>query len=282
MTSFTQLCRNAWLGASAPLDALALEARLAWPQLFGLPVAGPMAQLYRDDDELETVVSLPNSLSFFLMRENFAARYRIQVYDRHGRRRAAGSCSVGPRETLQRPLRDLVSGGRLDSFGIFTVQAKYDRSAAGQLGFLRQTAPQFMTLFHGRGAAAATQPPQILHSHKRLRLAPVPRKPVVTDSQSLEQLAALSCLSAFVLNTCPSRLATTLTVARTSDGGVVWRQEVEIVGWGAHRFDLRPRDVEAADGEFYALRFDFDRYTGHRRPILFRRFANGLNTSNHA
>jgi hypothetical protein len=281
-SNLAQYCRNAWLTSRLPFDDLALRARLAWPGVFGVPVAGPMAQLYRADDELETVVSLPNSLSYFLLQEQFTTRYRIVAYDRHGRRIAAGSQDVGARATAHQRLRDLVDGGRLDSFGIFTVQAKYDRSAAPRLAFLRQTAPQFMTLFVGSGAAAGIQAPQILHSHKRLRLSPTRRRPVATASQSLEQLGALESLSAFVPNTCPSPLAITLTVTRAGDGEVVWKQAAEVAGWAVHRFELRPSEVSASGEEFYALRFDFDRYTGHRRPILFRRFPNGLVTSNHS
>jgi hypothetical protein len=240
-----------------------------------------MAQLYRESSTIETVVSLPNSLSYFLLQENFTTHYRLTVYDREGRRIATGKLDVGPRETLQRPLRELV-GGDIDEFGIFTVEARYDRGAAMQLGFLRQTAPQFMTLFRGRGALADRQAPQILHSHKRLRLAPVSRKSVVTESQSLEYLSAVDRLDIFVLNTSPSRTAALLKVSNAYDGQVIWENAFTVHGWAVHRLDLRPRDIANIGDQPCALRFDFDHSTGHRRPIVFRHFASGLFTSNHA
>jgi len=274
-------CRSLWFGIRLPADALITQAKITWPRVFGLPVAGPMAQLYRIDAAINTVVSLPNSLSYFFLQENFVIRYRLSVCDRKGRRIAFGSCDVGPQETVQRPLRDLVTGD-IDEFGIFAVEAKYDRTLAGRLGFLRQTVPQFMTMFLGCGDRAAMQAPQILHSHKRLRMLPVPLKPVTTKSQSLEYLSNLERLSIFVLNTSPTRSRMSLAVSRAYDGHLVWQQNFSVDGWAVHRLDLHPQDVAAVDHQPYALRFDFDRPTGHRRPILFRHFASGLFTSNHA
>jgi hypothetical protein len=276
----TELLRSAWRTARAPVSAIDHWTRERWPTVFGLPVESHLVQLYRADTDVDTQVSLANVLSFFLLEEGLRAKFRIAGYDRQGRLLAQTTHRLDRWQSFQGSLRDLI-GFELDEYGAFTIDASYDRETTKQLAKLGQTAPQFMTLYFPRRTDGG-QPPQILHSHKRLRLTPSIGSPVEWSSHCLERLSALAALDVFVINIDPVRLHAQIELRAVGSGDCVWRSAAAIPGWGTERFSAPVADFATTNGGLFSLHYRYDRPVSYRRPIIFRRFNSGLITANHS
>ena len=270
---------KAWISAAREVGRLAQRAKVTRPRLLGLPIKGPLVQLYRSDAEFDTEVSFVNYLSFYLLDEDLSITVTVTAYDREGRRLGRGRHCIGRRQALQRPLSDLV-GAKLDAHGLFTVTADYDDDAVERIAFLGQTAPQFMTLFVPRDGGAAA--PQILHSHKSFQRLPVPYSPCRWESPSIERIGAAETYSVFVLNACGARLRGRLDFSGTVDAAAAWRMDYSVPRLGVGRFDFRPAMLGIPLDQSYRFVCEFDRRTPHRKPILFRRFADGSITGNHS
>jgi hypothetical protein len=269
---------KAWIKAGREIERLTYRARIARPKLLGPAIRGPLVQLYRADASFDTEVSFVNYLSFYLLDEDLAITVTVTAYDRNGRRLGSGRHRIGRKQALQRRLADL-AGAALDTYGLFTVEAEYDPSAIDRIAFLGQTAPQFMTLFVPRADGAAA--PQILHSHKEFHRGGVPYSPCRWESPSVERPAAVEEYSVFVINGCGSRLN-----GRIGFSGIArpaaWSTEYSAPRWGVTRIDARPAAMGMALDQPFRFSCEFDRRTPHRKPILFRRFADGSITGNHS
>ena len=268
---------KAWIKAQREVERLTYRAKIAQPRLLGPAIRGPLVQLYRCDRDFATEVSFVNYLSFYLPGEELGIAYTLTAYDREGRKLGSGRHRIRSHQGVQRSLAEL-TGARLDAHGLYTVEADYDPDIVERIAFLGQTAPQFMTLFVPAGASAAA--PQILHSHKGFQKGAVPYSPCRWDSPSTERLAAVDEYSIFIINACGSRLSGRVELA--DEGGAAWRASYEVPRWGVSRIDMAPAALGLPTDR--ALRFacDFDRRTPHRKPILFRRFADGSVTGNHS
>jgi hypothetical protein len=281
MTAATDLrarLGKAWIKAGREIERLTYRARIARPKLLGPAIRGPLVQLYRADADFDTEVSFVNYLSFYLLDEDLAITVTVTAYDRNGRRLGNGRHRIGRKQALQRRLADLV-GAALDTHGLFTVEADYDASAIDRIAFLGQTAPQFMTLFVPREGGAPA--PQILHSHKEFHRGGVPYSPCRWESPSVERPAAVAEYSVFVINGCGSRLN-----GRIEFNGIArpaaWSTDYSASRWGVARVDARPAAMGMALDQLFRFSCEFDRRTPHRKPILFRRFADGSITGNHS
>lgn len=269
---------RAWIKAEREIERLAYKAKSAQPKLLGPAIRGPMVQLYRADEEFTTEVGFINYLSYFLPGEALAIAFTLTAYDRQGRRLGSGRHRVGPRQAMQRPLAELVDA-RLDTHGLYTVAVEYEADI-DRIAFLGHTAPQFMTLFVPAAGGAAA--PQILHSHKSFHRGAVPYSPCRWDSPSTERLAAVTDYSIFVLNGCGSRLSGTVELRGVADPAVAWSAPYEAPRRGVARLDLKPAELGLPPGQTLRFACTFDRRTPHRKPILFRRFADGSVTGNHS
>jgi hypothetical protein len=269
---------KAWIQAGREIERLTYRAKIAQPGLLGPAIRGPLVQLYRADAAFDTEVSFINYLSFYLLDEDLAITVTVTAYDRGGRRLGSGRHRIGRRQGLQRRLADL-AGVTLDAHGLFTVEAAYDPRDIDRIAFLGQTAPQFMTLFVPRDGGAPA--PQILHSHKDFRRGGVPYSPCRWESPSIERLDAVEEYSVFVINACGSRLN-----GRVELGGIArpaaWSADYTVPRWGVGRIDMRPAEMGIALDQPFRFSCAFDRRTPHRKPILFRRFADGSITANHS
>lgn len=270
---------KAWIKAQREVERLAYRAKIAQPKLLGPAIKGPLVQLYRADADFDTEVSFVNYLSFYLGDEDLAITVTVAAYDRNGRRLGSGRHRIGRRHALQRPLEELV-GAEIDTHGLFTVEAEYDATSIDRIAFLGQTAPQFMTLFVPRAGSASA--PQIVHSHKGFQRGGVPYSPCRWDSPVIERLSAVEAYSVFVVNACRSKLAGRVELGGVGEPAATWRTDYSVPGWGVGRIDVRPAALGLPLDLPFRFACDFDRRTPHRKPILFRRFADGSITGNHS
>jgi hypothetical protein len=109
----------------------------------------------------------------------------------------------------------------------------------------------------------------------------VPYSPCRWESPSIERLDAVEEYSVFVINACGSRLN-----GRVELGGIArpaaWSADYTVPRWGVGRIDMRPAEMGIALDQPFRFSCAFDRRTPHRKPILFRRFADGSITANHS
>jgi len=269
----------AWVQAGRGAAGLVERARIARPKLLGPAIRGPLVQLYRADAAFATDVNFVNYLSFYLPDEDLAIDFKVTAYDRQGKRLGSGRRRIGRHQAAQQPLGDLV-GARLDTHGLFTVEAAYDADAVERIAFLGETAPQFMTLFLPTAGSAPA--PQILHSHKLFERARVPYSPCKWLSPNIEQPAAVEEYNIFVLNACRSALSGEIEFRGVERTDATWRRDYEVPAWGVGRLDLRPAELGLALDQPFRITYRFDRRTPHRKPILFRRFADGSMSGNHS
>jgi len=282
MTSATDVrarLGKAWIKAGREIERLTYRAKIAQPKLLGPAIRGPLVQLYRADADFTTEVAFVNYLTFYLLDADIGITVTVTAYDRNGQRLGRNSHRLGRKQALQRPLAALV-GVTLDSHGLFTVEADYDAAAIDGIAFLGQTAPQFMTLFVPRDGGAAA--PQILHSHKMFQRGGVPFSPCRWESPVTEHLAAVESYSVFVVNACRSTLSGHIEFADITRPEATWRSDYRAPARGVTRIDLRPATLGLALDQRFRFACDFDRRTPHRKPILFRRFADGSITGNHS
>jgi len=270
---------KAWIKAGREIERLTYRAKIAQPKLLGPAIRGPLVQLYRADGDFTTEVAFVNYLTFYLLDADIGITVTVTAYDRNGKRLGSGRRRVGRKQALQRPLAELVDAP-LDTHGLFTVEAAYDAAAIDGIAFLGQTAPQFMTLFVPRAGGAAA--PQILHSHKDFQRRGVPFSPCRWESPVIERLAAVEAYSVFVVNACRSKLAGRVELAGLARPDAAWRTEYRAPAWGVARIDLRPAALDLPLDQPFRFACDFDRRTPHRKPILFRQFADGSITGNHS
>jgi hypothetical protein len=278
-TDVRALLGYAWVQAGRGAASLAERARIARPRLLGPAIRGPLVQLYRSDEAFATEVNLVNYLSFYLPGEDLAIDFTVTAYDRDGRRLGSGRRRVGRHQAAQQGLGALV-GAPLDAHGLFTVEADYDPDMVERIAFLGETAPQFMTLFVP--AADAAPAPQILHSHKLFWKSRIPYSPCKWVSPSIERPAAVEEYSLFVLNACGSALAGEIEFRGVENPDAVWRRGYRVPGRGVGRLDVRPAEWGLPLDQPFRFTCRFDRRTPHRKPILFRRFADGSLSGNHS
>ena len=270
---------NAWVQAGRGIERLAERARIAKPQLLGPAIRGPLVQLYRGDEAFATEVNFVNYLSFYLPDEDLAIDFKVTAYDRNGARIGTGRRRVGRHQAAQLPLGEVV-GAAPDAHGLFTVEADYDPDIVERIAFLGETAPQFMTLFVPKAGSAPA--PQILHSHKLFWKARVPYSPCRWVSPSIEQPAAVAQYDIFVLNACRSALAGQLEFRGVERPDVLWQRDYRVPGWGVGRIEVKPAEMGVPLDQPFRFTSRFDRRTPHRKPILFRRFADGSMSANHS
>ena len=282
MTAATDLrvrLGKAWIKTGRELERLTYRAKIAQPKLLGPAIRGPLVQLYRADADFTTEVAFVNYLTFYLLDADIGITVAVTAYDRNGKRLGSGRHRVGRKQALQRPLAELV-GAPLDSHGLFTIEAEYDAAAVDGIAFLGQTAPQFMTLFVPRAEGAAA--PQILHSHKGFQRRGVPYSPCRWESPVIERLAAVEAYSVFIVNACRSKLAGRVELIDVTRPDAAWRSAYQASAWGVARIDLQPASLGLPLDQPFRFACDFDRRTPHRKPLLFRRFADGSITGNHS
>jgi len=270
---------KAWIKAGREIERLTYRAKIARPKLLGPAIRGPLVQLYRADADFTTEVAFVNYLTFYLLDADIGITVTVTAYDRNGKRLGSGRHRVGRKQALQRPLAELVDAP-LDSHGLFTVEAAYDAAAIDGIAFLGQTAPQFMTLFVPKADGATA--PQILHSHKGFQRSGVPFSPCRWESPVTERLAAVEAYSVFVMNACRSKLGGRVELVDVARPDAAWRTDYHAPAWGVARIDLRPAALGLPLDQPFRFACDFDRRTPHRKPILFRRFADGSITGNHS
>jgi hypothetical protein len=270
---------KAWIKAGREIERLTYRARIAQPKLLGPAVRGPLVQLYRADADFTTEVGFVNFLTFYLLDADIGITVTATAYDRNGRRLGSGRHRLGRKQALQRPLAELVDAP-LDAHGLFMIEAAYDAAAIDEIAFLGQTAPQFMTLFVPTAGGAAA--PQILHSHKIFQRSGVPYSPCRWESPVIEHLAAVEAYSVFVVNSCRSKLTGRVELGGLGEKAATWRTDYSVPGWGVARVDLRLDALALPLDQPFRFACDFDRRTPHRKPILFRRFADGSITGNHS
>lgn len=248
-----------------------------FPSWLGLPVLGPYVQLYRQDKDFSTEVSVFNYLSTFMPGIEHHIDFRIVCMDRHGRKIGSGVIGVAPGGTAQKRLNDIVAGG-LDEYGLFHVMAKPRSQDAETVASIGETTGQFMTLFCP--VSTATAAPQILHSHKLFQRFPILRSPINRSPHLSEDVATLDLLSFYVLNPQPMRLSFGLTVRECATGTRLLTQSVQVAGHGVGvvRMD---RAVMSDWENPVCFEYAFDRQVSHRKPILFRRYPGGVITCNH-
>jgi hypothetical protein len=277
-TDFRARLGEAWIKAEREIERLAYRAQIAQPKLLGPAIRGPLVQLYRADADFTTEVSFVNYLTFYLLDADIGITITVTAYDRNGKRLGSGRHRVGRKQALQRPLDDLV-GAPLDARGLFTIEAAYDAATIDSIAFLGQTAPQFVTLFVPKADGAA---PQILHSHKSFQSGGVPYSPCRWESPVTERLATVESYSVFVVNACRSKLSGRVELVDVVRPDAAWRSEYRAPPWGVARIDLRPAALGLPLDRPFRFASDFDRRTPHRKPILFRQFADGSITGNHS
>jgi hypothetical protein len=257
---------------------LRLTSRLkgSFPRIFGLQVRGSLVQLYREDSDIATAVSFANYLSLFAPTAEIAIDVGIRVWDRNGRPIGRASRRVSAKQSFQVPLAEII-GRKPDEYGLFAIDASYAPSFHPDARFLGETTPQFMTLLiptSDRGS------PQMLHSHKELDPFPIPYSPNSRRSPMITDLRGVDRMDLFVLNSSPGALSCTILIRDYADDRVCESRTVSVPARGVHRLVIDPAAMAAKPASI-ALQFDFDRTTGHRKPILFRTFSNGTIVGNH-
>jgi hypothetical protein len=251
------------------------KAHALFPGVLGHQIRGSLVQLYRNDAQFETHVSLVNYLSFYGADRSTRIRYTLTVYDRHGNRIVSTRHVVGPEQTIQANLQTL-SGKPLDEFGVFTVDASYDPHYTRDLAFLGETSPQFMTFFIPRDGKSA---PQMIHSHKRLQRLPAVRQKIGRTSRFAENLDDLAEFAVYALNSSPSALAARIEL-RDGETGAQWRSfDLDVRGHGVGRVVLP--DLSGAPRKM-SMFYEVNRRIDHRKPILFRKTKSGFVSCNHS
>jgi hypothetical protein len=238
------------------------------PGLFGSPIRQRLLQLYRNDAEFSTTVSIPHHLSFLAPDTNINIRYSVAAYDRNGALIGEKEHLVRHFETLQIPLEEAV-GLPLDEYGIFAVSCLYD-SYQG-IDFLGQTSPQYMTMYLPRNQGSA---PQIIHSHKYMERLPPLKRNIVRHSSLYEGDEGLTGISYFFLNSSNVQVKGRLTI--TSDAGPVTERAL-----AARRHGVCRVDIPLSGAGPYRMACELDRAVNHRKPIAFRTFASGRITASH-
>jgi hypothetical protein len=249
-------------------DAIQMRLKKTNPKVFGSPIRQNMIQLYRCDQDFDTVVSIPHHLSFLAPDTNIKIIYGIRAFDRRGRLLASRKHDVRHFETLQKPLSELL-GNKLDEHGLFSITCTYE-SPSG-IDFLGMTSPQFMTIFMPRSTLGA---PQITHSHKYMDRCPAMKRKLVRQSSLVEGHLNLAGISYFLMNSGPTTTKGTLTVKGPAGATAL---PVSMNPHGVTRVDF---DV-SGEGPF-ELTCELDRVINHRKPIAFRRFSSGLITAGHS
>jgi hypothetical protein len=110
----------------------------------------------------------------------------------------------------------------------------------------------------------------------------VPYSPCRWESPVTEHLAQVEAYSVFVVNACRSKLGGRVELIDVERPDAAWRADYEAPGRGVARIDLRPAALGLPLDRPFRFACDFDRRTPHRKPILFRRFADGSITGNHS
>jgi hypothetical protein len=239
------------------------------PGVFGSPIRQRMLQLYRNDGEFGTTVSIPHHLSFLAPDTNINIRYNVAAYDRNGKLIGEKEHLVRHFETLQIPLEEAV-GRPLDEYGIFAVSCFYD-SYKG-IDFLGQTSPQYMTMYLPKNSSNA---PQIIHSHKYMERLPPLKRSVVRASSLCEGDDGLTGISYFFLNSSNVQVRGKLTI--TSGAALVSESALT-----ARRHGVCRIDIPLSGPGPYQMTCELDRAVNHRKPIAFRTFASGRITASHS
>jgi hypothetical protein len=239
------------------------------PELFGAPIRQRMLQLYRNDTEFGTIVSIPHHLSFLAPDSNIVITYKVVAYDRNGKLIGEKTHLVRHFETLQIPLHSAIDQP-LDEYGIFAVSCSYD-SCHG-IDFLGQTSPQYMTMFSPRNANNA---PQIVHSHKYMDQLPPLRRKLVRYSSLIEGADSLVKISYFFLNSSNVQVEGTIRITCKSE--LVSESPLVARGHGVCRVD-----IPLSGAGPYQMACELNRAINHRKPIAFRTFASGLITASHS
>ena len=263
----------------AKVKALGIKKSIqtALPSVFGMPIRGSLVQFYRNDALFDTVLSFTNYLSYFLPDEEIAIIYTVDVYDRSGKHIASGTREVGPRQTLQMKLSDMVVG-EPDEYGLFRVNASYRPRYTRSAGFLGQTAPQFMTLFIPRDPRHG---PQMIHSHKHFERLPLLKTPNSRTSAVIEILDRLQQLDFFVLNSSPARVHGSIELHSTESNELWSSSAFDITGHGVAKVSY---EIEAGMRNIpnsVSCMLFLDKAINHRKPIVFRTSTDGVVTSNH-
>jgi hypothetical protein len=251
--------------------------RLMMPRVFGMPVHGAMVQLYRQDGQYSTLLSLMNYMSLFLPGHRIAIVYRIRAWNRSGKLIGTGIRTLGYGETAQIPLADII-GFPLDEFGIFAVDARYEPKFIPEAEFLRTTTAQFMTLFVPSSSASSTQ---MIHSHKDLDRFPLPFSPNQRRSPIVIDLTSVAAMDHFILNSCRTRLRGNLRFHDASSDALCHEESFDIPGYGVERLRFLP-SRSASLPTLISTELSCDRLTSHRKPILFREFISGAAACNHS
>jgi hypothetical protein len=256
-------------GLGRKADDIHMRMKKWRPNVFGSPIRQRMLQLYRNDAEFGTTVSIPHHLSFLAPDTNIVIEYSVAAYDRNGALIGEKKHLVRHFETLQIPLEEAV-GRPLDEYGIFAVSCTYDSSEG--IDFLGQTSPQYMTMFLPRNSSNA---PQIVHSHKYMDRLPPLRRKVVRHSSLSEGDDGLTGISYFFLNSSNVPVRGKLTI--TSESGLVSESDLM-----AHRRGVCRVDIPLSGPGPYQMACELDRVINHRKPIAFRTFASGRITASHS
>lgn len=239
------------------------------PGVFGSPIRQRMIQLYRNDAQFGTTVSIPHHLSFLAPDTDIDIRYKVEAYDRSGQLIGQKEHLVRHFETLQIPIEEAV-GHPLDEYGIFSVSCFYG-SYQG-IDFLGQTSPQYMTMYLPKDTKTA---PQIVHSHKYMDRFPPVKRTTVRRSSLCEGHDNLVGISYFLLNSSNVRVRGKLTVESAS--GPVFTGALAAPRHGVCRVDV-PLNGSGP----YQMACELDRVINHRKPIAFRTFASGRITASHS
>jgi len=273
----SHLPARGFIAAAHWCDRAATSVRKRLPEWFGLPVLGPYVQLYRHDAMFDTEVSFFNYLSTFIPGIEHHIDYRVSCLDRQGRKLGSGVISVGPGASAQVPLREIVARN-LDAYGLFHVIAKPRSNDVKFVASIGETTGQFMTLFTPVGHAMAA--PQIVHSHKAFQHIPIFWSPMTRSPHVSEDVSQVQELEFYVLNPQALRMTFGLTVRDCSSAEVLLQRVVQVPGHGVGVVHLDQQRLSKLSDPI-CFDYDFDRQVSHRKPILFRRYPDGVVTCNH-
>lgn len=254
---------------SRKADELHMRLKKWRPDVFGSPIRQDMLQLYRNDAEFTTMVSIPHHLSFLAPDTNIDILYEVAAYDRRGVLVGKKEHLVRHFETLQIPLEIAVDRS-LDEYGIFAVSCSYSSSAG--IDFLGQTSPQYMTMYLPKDSRNA---PQIIHSHKYMDRFPPLKRTTLRRSSLYEGDEGLIGVSYFLLNSSNVPVKGELTIS--SGSRLISKSNLTANGHGVCRTDVR---ISGAGP--YQMTCELNRAINHRKPIAFRTFASGRITASHS